>query len=297
MQSTSSRRITRATIAWLMTALAAAGCSPAVTPPVASPAATASTTAATETAAASPAPGGLAAIRSRGTVVVSLRIESPPSGGAAGDPAHGQKRAFEAEVASLVAKRAFGQDVKVDLRGVGADRSVPVERGEADIAMTVTGPAGSERVALSAPFGRSAIVLAVPAASSVTEIGQLAGKTVAAGMEEVPLRGLVEESLKAQGITVTIQRVMGLQPAVNSAISGQVSAVIGDAAGLELLFKDKPDSLRVIAELVPVSHVIAVSKTSPELKAALDAALRDLLASGEIRAAAERAGLPYRPPR
>ena len=61
----------------------------------------------------------LDAVKARGVLVVSLRMELPPGGQNLNDPAHAQKRAFEAKVAELVAKQIICPSAKVELRSAG----------------------------------------------------------------------------------------------------------------------------------------------------------------------------------
>src|SRR5207245_2283974 len=64
-------------------------------------------------APASAAPtSALDALRAKGTLVVAIRVEAPPPDRNAGDPAHAQKRAFEAAVALILAQRILGPNAK-----------------------------------------------------------------------------------------------------------------------------------------------------------------------------------------
>src|SRR5207237_9032788 len=88
------------------------------------------------TSAAASVGGELASLRARGTLIVAIRVEAPPAERTAGDPAHGQKRAFEAAVAALIASRILAAAGKIQLRRTGRDRLSGLSQG-ADIAMTV----------------------------------------------------------------------------------------------------------------------------------------------------------------
>jgi len=60
--------------------------------------------------------------------------------------------------------------------------------------------------------------------------------------------------------------------------------------------RQTPSSLAIVADVEGRPFVIASRQRSPELAAALNEALRKLLAAGAIRDAALRAGFPYEAP-
>lgn len=72
--------------------------------------------------------------------------------------------------------------------------------------------------------------------------------------------------------------------------------MIGDHIGVLVLSREKPGSLAVVSEIARRPYAIGVRKAAPELMAAVNAALRTLLPSGEIRTAATQAGFPYDAP-
>lgn len=261
---------------------------------------TASCAPTTGTAAPSPTPSATSefdALRSRGTVLVSIRVEAPPPGSPAGDPAHAQKRAFETAVATLVVQRILGPAARAELRSTGQDRLGPVERGEADLGMAVAGTSGPEAVALSKPYARAGIVLAAPAASGVKQVEDLRGKTIAVAMDELGAREAADRYLKARGVEATLQMGQGVRGAANLVSSGTAVAVIGDRIGVLVIEKEKPGSLQVIAEVDPRSFVIGMRRSSPQLLAEVDKALQALLDSGEIAKAAAQTGFPFEPAR
>lgn len=270
----------------------AAACAPA---PTQSPGATAPAQPTATTAGATLA-SDLDAIRARGTVVVTVRVEAPPGGRTAQDPAHFQKRAFEGAVAQLVMQKIFGTTVKVELRSVG-DRVGPLERGEVDVALTHGGPRISAELAASRPFAGGTIALAVPAASNVRSPDGLRGATISAvTAAETAAVEAVDRYFKGRSIDVKIQQAQGFRMAADQALSGAAAAFAADSAALAMYEKEQPGAVRVLADLDPRPYVIAVRKASPRLLAEIDRALDALLASGEIAKAAAGAGFPYSAP-
>lgn len=240
--------------------------------------------------------GELETLRARKTLVVSIRVEEPPAGRVPQDPAHKQKRAFEAAVAELVAQRIIGTGAKVELRSAGGDRVAALDSPDVDVAMIASSPASASRALLSTPYAAGAIVVAVPASSTVTRIEELAGKTVAVAQDELRAPDLVPQAFQQRGIQATLRTVMGVGGATQLVTSGEAAAAIGDLAGLNVLLAERPGSFRVIGELEKRPAVVAVRSGARELLAAVNGALRDLLASGAISAAAARANLPYSAP-
>jgi ABC-type amino acid transport substrate-binding protein len=244
----------------------------------------------------SPSPsarGALEQIRARGTLLVSIRMEGPSGGQAPRDPAHAQKRAFEAAVAALIAERAIGVGTKVELRGVGRERAAPVERGETDIAMTVFGPR-SEAIVFSPPYAAGGIALAVPVSSSAKRLEDLGGKTIATSPDELLSADAFTRLLAARQVSARTQSFLGLRAAADAVRDGQADAAVGDRTALAVLAKE--GAIRSVEVLEPAAYVIAARASATDLLAAVASALAELLRSGEISRAAERAGFPYEAP-
>lgn len=238
----------------------------------------------------------LEVLRARKVLVAAIRVEEPPSGRIPQDPAHKQKRIFEAAVAELIAQRVIGPGAKVELRSVGADRLAALDGLGADVAMIASSPASAGKALLSTPYAAGAIVVAVPSSSTVTRIEELAGKTIAVAQDELRAPDLAPQAFRQRGVEATLRTVMGMSGATQLVTSGEAAAVVGDQSGLAVLLVERPGSFRVIAELEKRPFVVAARSGARELVAAINVALRALLASGEISAAASRAALPYSPP-
>lgn len=238
----------------------------------------------------------LEALRARKTLVVSIRVEEPPAGRVPQDPAHKQKRAFEAAVAELLAQRIIGAGARVELRSAGGDRVAALDTADVDIAMIASSAASGSRALLSTPYAAGAIVVAVPSASPVTRLEELAGKTIAVAQDELRAPDLAPQALQQRGVQATLRTVMGIGGASQLVNTGEAAALVGDLTGLNVLLAERPGSFRVIGELEKRPAVIAARSGARELIAAVNVALRDLLASGAISAAATKAGLHYNAP-
>jgi ABC-type amino acid transport substrate-binding protein len=211
------------------------------------------------------------------------------------DVAHAQKRALEGAVASALTKRIIGATARVDFKELGRDRAGLVERGEADLAMTFA--EATANVAYSIPYAAGGIVLAVKGSSTATEARALAGQTIAATtMGEINASEIAQAFLKDKGITATLSTVPGLSAAFAALDAGQVAAVIGDRTGIAVLQRSRAEPVRVIADLASRPYVIATRKDATALQGAVNAALADLVASGEIRRLADGAAFPYEAP-
>jgi polar amino acid transport system substrate-binding protein len=237
----------------------------------------------------------LTAVRARGSLIVAIRVSAPATGVQQQDVAHAQKRALEAALASALTKRIIGANARVDFKELGRDRAGLVERGEADLAMTFADTSGN--VAFSQPYAAGGVVLVVKGSSTATEPRALAGQIIAATtMGEINANEVAQVYFRDKGITATLSPVPGLSAAFAALDAGQVAAVIGDRTGIALLQRSRTEPVRVIAEVASRPYVIATRKDATSLRAAVDSALADLAASGEVRKLADAAGFPYESP-
>ncbi len=248
-------------------------------------------------AACAPAPsrpaGTLDALRAKGILVVAIRVEAPPPDRNAGDPAHAQKRAFEAAVALIVARRVIGPDAKVELRSTGADRIAGLDQG-ADVAMTVDVAAARDRALISPPYAAASIVLAAKTGGPVKQLEDIRGAALAVAMDELGARAIAQAYLQEHGIAATLDTYMGVSGSATAVDAGKAVALIGDKIGVSIIAADR--NLTTIAAIAQRPYVIAVRKSAPDLAAAIADALRAALASGEIRDAATKAAFPYETP-
>ena len=245
-------------------------------------------------APASAAPSSaLDALRARGTLVVAIRVEAPPPDRNAGDPAHAQKRAFEAAVALILAQRILGPNAKIELRSTGADRLVGLDQG-ADIAMTVDTAAARDRALVSPPYAAASIVLAAKTGGPVKQLEDIRGAAVAVAMDELGARAIAQAFLQERAIAATLDTYMGVSGSATAVDAGKAVALIGDKIGVSVIAADR--SLTTIVAIAQRPYVIAVRKSAPELAAAIADALRAALASGAIRDAATKAAFPYEAP-
>lgn len=252
---------------------------------------------ATPTATASAASGdALAQLRARGSLTAVIRVATSP-GGQQIDVAHSQKRAFESAIATELTKRVLGPQATVRFVELGRDRWNPVEQGTADIAMISADQTPSPKVILTPPYAAGGVVIAVKRDSQATEPRALAGQTIAATtMGELNAADLAQAYLKEKGVTATVMPIPGLAAAVAALDAGQVAAVVGDRTGIELLQRGRAEPLRVIERVASRPYVIAVRSDAVTLHAALSAALKDLLASGEVQKMATAAAFPFEVP-
>ena len=235
-------------------------------------------------------------LRARGSLKVVIRVAGSP-GGQQLDVAHGQKRAFESAIATDLVKRVLGPQATVQFVELGRNRWNPVEQGTAEIAMISAAEAPAQNVVLTPPYAKGGVVIAVKRDSAATEPRALAGQRIAATtMGEINAAELAEMYFKDKGIAATIASFPGLAAAVAALDAGQVSAVVGDLTGIELLQRGRAEPLRVLGELANLPYVVAVRSDGMELHAAMSEAIKDLLASGDAQRIATAAAFPYRTP-
>ncbi|HEV8230196.1 MAG TPA: transporter substrate-binding domain-containing protein, partial [Candidatus Limnocylindria bacterium] len=201
----------------------------------------------------------LAAIRARGTLIVAIRMETPPAGRSLGDPAHQLKRALEAAVASLVARSLIGPNAKVEFRNaVGTATIASLDASDVDIAMTADTPAARTRALISKPYAAGAAVLAVKDGGPVRRIEDVAGKNVAVEVSagDLATRDAAQTFFQGRGVAVTLDSYMGLSAAIAAVDAGQAVALVGDRDGLTVVAREK--SLVLLAPVVARPYAIAV---------------------------------------
>jgi ABC-type amino acid transport substrate-binding protein len=221
-------------------------------------------------------------------------MTAPPAPREPGDAAHEQKRAFEAALATALAQRVLGPGARAELRNTGRDRTGPLLTRDADIAMTVAGPAIAG-ISFSQPYAAGGIDL-VTSAGTTLRVEDLAGKTIGTTPGEADSAELAQAFFTQRGVQVKLQSFVGLRPAADALASGQVAAVAADRAGVAVLNRERANSLRALAELAPRPFAVGVRNDAAALLAKVNEALAALSASGEIRKLADAAGFPYEAP-
>jgi ABC-type amino acid transport substrate-binding protein len=232
-------------------------------------------------------------IRAKGTLVVAIRLEAPPTNRTMGDPAHAQKRAFETSVITLVANAVFGPNVKVQLVSQGGDRLALLGQS-ADVAMVTEAPTTRDRALVSAAYAANSIVVAAKSGGPIARLEDLAGKAVGVAQDELVTRDLAQMFFQQRALTVTLDTYMGVNGGATALESDKAAAFVGDGIGVTVLATER--SLKVITQVGPRPYVIATRQTAPDLAKAIDAALQDALRSGAIKDAALKASFPYTAP-
>jgi ABC-type amino acid transport substrate-binding protein len=211
-----------------------------------------------------------------------------------GDPAHAQKRAFEIAVATLVAVAILGPQGKVELRPIGGDRVLALAQG-ADMTMVADTPTLRDRALVTPPYAAASIVLATKDGGSIARVEDLAGKVIAASQDEIGSRDAAQGFFQQRGIAVTLDTAAGhINGAATALDDGRASALAGDGIAVAVVAGER--GLKVLAEIAPRPYVIAVRQGAGDLAIAVNAALRDALASGAIKEAAAKAAFPYGAP-
>ena len=237
------------------------------------------------------APGGeLDRIRSRGTLIVAIRVEAPPANRTMGDPAHAQKRAFETAVATFIATAVIGPGAKVQFQSGGGDRLLALGGG-ADLAMVTEAPTSRDRALISPPYTANSVVLATRNGATIARIEDLAGKSVGVAQDELVTRDLAQAFFQQRATAVTLDTYMGVNGATTALEGDKAAAFVGDGIGVAFLAVDR--GLKVLLEITPRPYVVAVRQNAPDLATAVNAALRAALASGAVRDAAAKASFPY----
>jgi len=232
-------------------------------------------------------------IRTRGTLVVAIRVEAPPANRAMGDPAHAQKRALEMAVATLVANAVFGASVKVQFQSQGGDRVAALAQG-ADLAMVTDSSAARDRAAVTPPYAANAVVIAVRDGGPIARVEDLAAKSVGVAQDELVTRDLAQTFFQSKNVSATLDTYVGVNGGAMALESDKAVAFVGDGIGVAFVAADR--KLKIIAEVTPRPYVIAIRQNAPDLATAIATALQAALQSGAVKDAAAKAGFPYTAP-
>jgi putative glutamine transport system substrate-binding protein len=236
----------------------------------------------------------LAEIRTRGTLIVSVKNEGAPEPAMHHDPAHFQKRNFEVELAHALAKRLLGDAQKVELKRMPRPvRLAAVAEGRVDltISMIAITDERKRQVDFSKPYWSNGLALLLPPGVQVAKIEDLQGKKLAALRQTAndPSAELLRLAA-ARGVTFTIERVLSFQEGQARIQAKTVDGLVSHAVNIDEWLTAHKELARS-AVLEREDFAVAVQKGNAELLAAVNRALDELTSSGELAAMQRRAGL------
>jgi ABC-type amino acid transport substrate-binding protein len=234
-------------------------------------------------------------------LIVTVRQPQSPRG-TFFDPAHLQTRGLEVALARAIAKELLGDETQtqVEFRSGPATAVIrTVLTGQVDLGLaTVVGfptdDALRQQVAVSDPFAIGGIAIAIKQGGVLGSLGKLDGKKVA-----VPQTGSRDhrtefDSLaKQQGLNILIENYPDMNEAAAAIESGQVQAVVSHSIPLAAYIQQNPGRLALAdVSLTNESFGIAVPKDAADLLYLVNAVLRGLKGSGQLKSFAQETKFP-----
>jgi aspartate/glutamate/glutamine transport system substrate-binding protein len=220
----------------------------------------------------------LSAIKERGRLVVGVKYDVPTFGFL--NPATNVVEGFDVELGKAVAERIFGSADAIEFKEAISRNRIPyLNDGVVDVIFS-TMTANEERagqIDFSDCYYVAGQSLLVPVDSDITNIGDLAGKSVGTVQGSTS-----EKNIKEKAPQATVELFGTYSEAVQAMESGRVQAVTTDDIILYGFARQNPDRFKVVGgQFTQEPYAAGVKKGNTELLSEVNAAIRDLKQSGE----------------
>ncbi len=188
---------------------------------------------------------------------------------------------IDAEIAALIAEK-LGMTLKIE--DMEFDSVIPsVQSGKVDIGMAGLTVTDERKVAVdfTTSYATGKQVIIVKEDSTIADAAGLEGKTIGVQLSTTGdlyiTWDLVDNDL------AKIERYNKGADAVQALVQGKIDAVVIDNEPAKV-FVSKNEGLKILeTEYTLEDYAIAISKDSPELRDKIDAALQELIASGDVQ--------------
>ncbi len=210
-------------------------------------------------AGAAEAQSGLEVAKKRGKLVAGVKTDFPPFGYV---DAAGKNMGFDVDMAHLFAKALFNDENQVELVAVTSGNRIPfLQSGKIDIILATVTITDERRqvVEFSDPYFLSGSLLLVPKSSTVKDLDDLAGKTVAVVQGAIQDKDV--EQLQPKANRVKFGKVSEAMLAVKG---GRADAYAHDDILVLTLVKENPDLRATSKVFMPRPYGIAVRKGDTE---------------------------------
>jgi ABC-type amino acid transport substrate-binding protein len=212
-----------------------------------------------------------------GVLIWATNAQFPPYEYYEGDNVVG----IDADVIALIAEK-LGMTAQVE--DMEFDSVIPaVQSGKVDVGMaglTVTDER-KQAVSFTAPYATGKQVIIVKEDSPIADAAGLEGKTIGVQLSTTGdlyiTWDLVDEGL------ASIERYNKGADAVQALVQGKIDAVVIDNEPAKVCVAQN-EGLKILeTEYITENYAIAVSKDNTELLSKIDAALKELIDSGEVQ--------------
>jgi ABC-type amino acid transport substrate-binding protein len=221
------------------------------------------------------AAGALDDVKKRGKLVAGVKTDFPPFGYV---DAQGKNLGFDVELGHLFAQALFGDPNKVEFVAVTSGNRIPfLQSGKIDIILATVTITDERRqvVEFSDPYFLSGSLILVPKASSIKDVKDLNGKTVAV------IQGAIQDQDVAQLAPQANRVKFGkVSEAVLAVKGGRADAYVHDDVLLLSLVRDNPELAIVGKPFIPRPYGIAVRKGDTEFINWVNGQLQKMRADG-----------------
>ncbi|WP_425517405.1 ABC transporter substrate-binding protein [Paenibacillus solanacearum] len=227
--------------------------------------------------AAAPA-STLAEIKKRGKLVAGVKFDTKLFG--LKDPASGKVEGFDIDMAKAIAKKALGDETKVELKEVTSKTRIPMlQNGEIDIiiaTMTIN-EERKQQVDFTDVYFKAGQSLLVKKGSPIQSIADLKK-----GMKVLAVKGSTSAvNVRAKAPEVTVLEFENYQDAFSALKAGQGDTLTTDNAILYGMVKQDPNYQVVGGTFTDEPYGMAIRKGDKEFVDFVNGALADMKKSGE----------------
>ncbi|MGC5325209.1 transporter substrate-binding domain-containing protein [Brevibacillus sp. SYSU BS000544] len=226
---------------------------------------------------ASASAGTLGKIKERGKFVVGVKYDLNLFG--LKDPATGNVEGFDIDIAKAIAKKALGDETKIELKEVTSKTRIPMlKNGEIDAiiaTMTVTEERKKE-VDFSDIYFTAGQALLVKQDSPINTIADLKGKKVVTAKGSTSAKNIREKAPDAE-----VLEFENYAEAFTALKAGQGDALTTDNALLFGMAKQDPNFRVTTETFTEEPYGIAMTKGDTEFVTFVNDTLKELKANGE----------------
>lgn len=229
-------------------------------------------------------PATLDKIQQQGKVVIGVRESSAPMAYALGG--NHKFVGYHVELCEKVLTKVVPQ-AKIEYMAMTAQNTLPlVQNGTVDLGCgpTTNNMGRQKQVAFSVTTYVSEVRMAVPADSPITSFKQLDGKTLAASAGTTAVQ-LLRKYAKDNNVELPLQLGKDHFESFMLLEAGRAEAFVLDdnlLAGVIANFKN-PDGYKIVGEVLGAEPIaLVMRKDDPAFKQAVDAALMEMMKSGEV---------------
>lgn len=237
-----------------------------------------------------------ATIRTRGTLIVSVKNVGDKAVEKHRDPAHFQKRGMELAIARAIARQLLGSPDALTLKMMRKPERLPaIAHGDVDlgISMLRVTPDNAKVVDFSTPYYQSGLAILLAKDSAITGKRDLAGKTLAVvERNDGDAAAMLAAVEAAAGARPKVLRVANFREGAAAISEGRAAGLISEAVNIDVFLARHPGPFKRSGLLTEDRYAVAVAKGNAALLAIVNEVLAALETSGELKAMASAAELP-----